>query len=357
MKSYNILFSNFDFDDSENLLKFQFRMLNSSLLVISFIVLLIGTLSQVGINNLGVLQTWVNFSHSLITLILFILLRRSKELYKIIVIAFVFVCLFNISSALVLVTEDEFRMIWYFPLLYLSYMLGGTTLGLFMTLISFSVIVISNSVFDLNLSDLAIHTSLFALIVTSALMRAHSKKVAEFEQSIIKQNEQLKLFSSVDPLTGIMNRRVFSEMSLKYFEDSQRYDYQLVLLSLDIDTLKDINVNYGHPVGDIMIVRFTEVIQSLLRKSDIFARMQGEEFAILLHKTDLEGAKLLAQKIHTKVNAIIVAQDHDFIQITTSIGISQTLKTDSSIKTCLDRSLQALTQAKKDGKDRICLVQ
>jgi diguanylate cyclase (GGDEF)-like protein len=355
MNYRNFLSSNFDFDENESLLKFKFKMLNSSMLVISIMTFIIGFMSQIGVNDIGFAQMTVNYLHAASTLALLLLLRLSKELFLTIGITFVIICLLNITSALILVTQDEFRLMWFFVVIYLAYMLDGARLGLIITGVSILLIIFSNMLFDLRLSSFAISTSLYGIIISSLLMRAHAQKIEEFEQSILSQNKQLKQLSSVDHLTGLMNQRVFNEVSANCFETGKRHDNDIIVLSLDIDNLRHINSTYGHQVGDMLIVRFTEVIQALLRKSDIFARLGGHKFIILLYKTDLPGALKLAEKIRIKIKAILLSHENDFIQITTSIGISPVTYEDSSIIPCLERSEKALLQAKKEGKDRICL--
>ncbi len=355
MNSQNLFFSNFNFADRESHLKFKFKMLNSSMMVIVIMTFLIALLSHLGINDIGTPQMMVNYLHSLATLMLIFFLRFSKELFESIVVAFIATSFLNITSALIFVTHDEFRIVWFFIVIYVAYMLSGIQLGMLFTVASISVIIVANIIFELMLSSFAIYTSIYGIIVGSLLMRAHAKKIEEFENSILKQNEQLKKLSSVDQLTGIMNERVFYEVGLNFFENGKRHNSEIIVLTLDIDNLKNINSDYGHQVGDLLIIRFTEVVNTLLRKSDVFARIQDHKFVILIYKTDLDGAMQLAEKIRKKVKGIMLAHESDFIQITVSIGIAQVNYKDESIQSCITASNDALIQAKQEGKDRICV--
>lgn len=351
----NFLSSNFSFNDEETLLKFKFKMLNSSMIIIALVTFCIGILSQLGINDIGSTQMLVNYIHSLSTLLLLWLLRFSKEHFETISLGLIVISFLNTTSALIFVINDEFRMMWFFLVVFLAYMLHGTRMGLIFTLLSIIDIILANIFFDLEISSLAINTAIFGLIVSSALMRAYTTKVQEYEDSMRQKTEELAQLASVDHLTGIMNKRVFDDVSKRYFETAQRHNQHIHILTLDIDHFKDVNDTYGHQVGDLLLIRFVETVQALLRKSDIFARVGGEEFMVLLYKTDLTGSMKVAEKIRKEVHNIRCKDDERFVKITTSIGVGRSKSEDSNVQALLERSDRALYQAKKEGRDRVCL--
>lgn len=352
----NFLSSNFNFNDEETLLKFKFKMFNSSMITIAIVTFFIGLLSQLGINDIGSTQTLVNYIHSLSTLFLLALLRFSKEYFEIISLGLILISLLNVTSALIFVTHDEFRMMWFFILVFLAYILNGSRMGLIFTFVSIIDIIVANALFDLHLSSLAINTAIFGLIGSSALMRAYTTKIQDYEESIKAKSKELAQLASIDHLTGIMNKRVFDDVTKRYFETAQRHNQYIHILTLDIDHFKSVNDTYGHQIGDLLLVRFVETIQTLLRKSDIFARVGGEEFIIVLYKTDLAGSMKVAEKIRQEVKAIRCKSDERFIKITTSIGVSRSKPEDNSVDALLKRSDKALYQAKREGRDRVCLV-
>lgn len=152
-----------------------------------------------------------------------------------------------------------------------------------------------------------------------------------------------------DSLTGIYNRRFFTEFLRSEIERSERYKKVFCLIMLDIDFFKKINDTYGHDVGDKILKELTSVIKSCVRKSDLFARVGGEEFAIIVPETDLEAAMQLAEKIRLKVAENIFTND---LKVTISLGVSQYLVQDDN-NTIYKRSDNALYKAKANGRNRV----
>lgn len=125
---------------------------------------------------------------------------------------------------------------------------------------------------------------------------------------------------------------------------------------LDLDHFKKINDSYGHKAGDLVLTGFVKVIESLLRKSDILARIGGEEFAILLFETQTDGAFTLAEKIRKSVkNTSNNFEGQEFF-VTTSIGISQNNVIDTAFDDIFIRTDKALYQAKSQGRDQTCIL-
>ena len=353
MRFNHILSSNFTFTEEEDLLKFRFHILNSSMLIIISMTLLIGTLSALKVNDLGIVQTVANFMHAFCTLFLLWILRFSKTFFRLVAVSLLVISYIAITSALLMVVVDEFRMVWFFVLIFLSFILLGTRGGLVGGFAAMIIIITSNTFFDLNLSPLAINTAIFAIIATVALIRAYSSKVQEYENLMQEKNEYIAELASVDHLTGIMNRRIFNEVSANYVKTADE-STNIFLLYLDIDDFKKLNYQHGHKVCDLLLVRFVEVIELLLRKSDTFARIENDHFVILLYKADLDTTMLLAEKILKKVRTILLSHEDDFIKITTSIGISKFQNGEESILSVLQRSQEASQKAKQQGKNQIC---
>ena len=102
-----------------------------------------------------------------------------------------------------------------------------------------------------------------------------------------KQNE-LRYLANTDPLTKVANRRVLFEQGEKEVYLAHKYAYEFTLIQLDIDCFKSINDSYGHPVGDEVLIKLTQVIRNHIRRKDTFSRHGGEEFAIIIRKTICE---------------------------------------------------------------------
>jgi len=168
-----------------------------------------------------------------------------------------------------------------------------------------------------------------------------------------EKNRELQELAYYDPLTGLPNRRFFFEHASLIFEEVKRYEKPLSLLVIDIDHFKKINDTYGHDVGDVVLKAFADVLGGIVRKSDICARFGGEEFLVLLPNTDLEGARVLAERIRATVAKKPVEHGSIVIVFTVSIGISQYRKGMQNIDELIKEADIALYRAKEGGRNRV----
>jgi diguanylate cyclase (GGDEF)-like protein len=149
-----------------------------------------------------------------------------------------------------------------------------------------------------------------------------------------------------------MNKRMFHEISQHYFQTAQKNKLHLTLLLLDLDHFKKVNDTYGHQAGDLLLKRFVKNLNRILNKSDIFARIGGEEFAILLSQTDSDEAYILAEKIREEIEKDCINYGGQEICITTSIGISDNLESDTEFENIFARADIALYKAKNEGRNK-----
>ncbi len=354
MNMNNFLQSGFKFTGEENLLQFKFKMLNSILIIVAFFSLLFALLSDLGMNDIGPIHTKVNYMYSLLTLMLIFFLRLSKQNDTAASHALLVISLITFTSALIFVPQDEFRIIWFYLLIFVAYMINGKISGLLYTLSSIAIILIANFTIDLHLSDVAIHSAILGLIIGSFLSFIYTNKIINYETSLKQQNSSLSVLASTDYLTGIMNRRMFNQISEHYFKTAQQDHLSLTLLLLDLDHFKKVNDTYGHQTGDQLLICFVQTVKNLLRKSDIFSRIGGEEFAILLSQIDKKDAYTLAEKIRKAVENVTVHYEGHHVSVRTSIGIAQNNATDTSFSDMFSRSDMALYKAKKEGRNRTC---
>lgn len=164
-----------------------------------------------------------------------------------------------------------------------------------------------------------------------------------------KEIEELAL---TDPLTQIRNRRAFFEMAKHYLKLAHREDELFSLIMFDIDFFKKINDTCGHVVGDEILKFLARGIKANLRESDIFARIGGEEFIILLPKTNIEEALRVAQSIRDFVENHPYKNDTKSVPITISLGVSQ-FKNEKLISELMHRVDTALYSAKEKGRNRV----
>lgn len=185
-----------------------------------------------------------------------------------------------------------------------------------------------------------------------SLKRMYEKLLGTVEELEIEKN-QAKELSRVDVLTGIYNRRAFMDSGEVLLNDAIRYKTDLSLIMLDIDFFKKINDTYGHEAGDLVLVNLTKKISGHLRKSDLFARIGGEEFTILLSKTNAAQALEKANQLLKEIRKFKTIHEDRVIDITVSMGISECLNETCTIDSLLKHADEALYRAKKNGRNRV----
>ena len=201
-------------------------------------------------------------------------------------------------------------------------------------------------VYPLSVTD--IMEDLFRLVGSAFVIVAIIKWIKYNEE--IKQ--QLIELASKDDLTGIMNRRVFDIEFKREFANAKRYKKEFSLIAIDLDGFKEINDQYGHFFGDLVLKMFTKEVNSLLREGDIFSRWGGDEFSILLSQTGKENALKVAEKIRYATKNIHVKTDGENIHFTVSLGVTTFTNDDYDAIEVIERADKALYEAKKSGRDR-----
>ena len=348
-----LLNSSHEFETQEMLLQFKFRLLNSYLLIAVFFAFLMGLLYDLGLHDTGYFHSRVNYLYSIASIFLFIWLRQSKESFKKVSKLLIVITLLTCTSALVFVTGDQFRIIWFYIAVFLAYSIMGSRAGIITTVVSITIIVLCFFVFELGLSQITLQGALIGLAISSVLINVHIRKITDLENALLNKNRELEVLATVDGLTGVMNKRMFNEMMRKYLETTHRNDKPLSFLYLDLDHFKKINDQHGHQVGDIMLIKFTDVVGKCLRKSDLLGRVGGEEFAVVLFETDSESAKRVAEKILQRVQESSYQYEQKLVKMTTSIGLSWKLSASDLQEAIQQRADKALYKAKAEGRNRV----
>ena len=168
-----------------------------------------------------------------------------------------------------------------------------------------------------------------------------------------KQMEaELQRLATTDPLTGLLNRRRFTEVVEQELQRVRRHPRPLTLLMLDLDHFKQINDSHGHPAGDRVLRVVTGACGQLLRSTDSFGRLGGEEFAILLPDTDRAGALEVAEKLRETVGRLLIPVEGATLRVTVSIGLVCRHTGDQSLNGMLSLADHALYEAKSAGRNR-----
>lgn len=168
------------------------------------------------------------------------------------------------------------------------------------------------------------------------------------------QRNQFMKQAQRDGLTGIFNRRTGQEMAENEFIQAQTIGERFSVVLMDLDLFKNINDQYGHGTGDWVLKKVTNVIEGMLKPTDIFTRMGGEEFAVFMPKQAEDMAVDFAERIRSEVANINTRfSGHDFT-VTVSCGVSTVTKDDLSLDPLIHRADLALYRAKHNGRN--CVI-
>ena len=163
---------------------------------------------------------------------------------------------------------------------------------------------------------------------------------------------QLEKLATTDSLTGILNRRSFAERSQLEFERCSRKSQPVCMLIFDIDYFKHINDSRGHSVGDIALQHLVQVVSENVRPYDLFGRLGGEEFALLLPETSLEQGYQLAERIRHMIATTPLETEKESVVMKVSGGIAL-WENGMGFDQIFQRADTALFAAKENGRNRI----
>ena len=169
--------------------------------------------------------------------------------------------------------------------------------------------------------------------------------------------EKFEQLANIDELTGLYNRRYFFDNANREFNRAERHQQALAVISIDVDRFKTINDKYGHPAGDQVLVKIAQLITPTVRSEDIFARIGGEEFSILLPNTSRHESQQTAERLrHLLDNNPISITDDISLPIKISLGVSVLKAADTNFQDLYARSDIALYKAKSMGRNNVYLI-
>ena len=194
-------------------------------------------------------------------------------------------------------------------------------------------------------------------VVTAAAGLALVTLFAYLTARLRDRERRLRDAARTDPLTGVANRRHFTELFALEFERAQRYAGALSCVMLDLDHFKSINDLYGHGIGDRVLVAAAEAFRGCLRAADVIARWGGEEFVLLLPQTDLAGAEAVAERCRRALEEVAIAVGDVQVGVTVSVGVAGFPATGLDTPDALMKSADdALYQAKHRGRNRVVTI-
>ncbi|WP_296744528.1 sensor domain-containing diguanylate cyclase [Mesorhizobium sp.] len=163
---------------------------------------------------------------------------------------------------------------------------------------------------------------------------------------------ELRQLASVDSLTGALSRRAFKEQAAHAIALAQRHRHGLGCIAFDLDYFKSINDNHGHATGDKVLVAVAEACRAELRGTDLFGRLGGEEFALVLPHTDRAGVAGVAEKLREAIARILVGQGDKAVRVTASLGTASLDARTADMDALLANADAALYEAKAAGRNR-----
>jgi len=260
------------------------------------------------------------------------------------------ILLFSLSFLIILgwvdlITGDYSLIIFYLiPVSLVAWFVGNRS-GILFCFLSVTIRVIideSQSTFSFSHSILHYWNDLIEfifLLIMSTLFSALRKNL----------NTEKEL-SSRDPLTGALNRRSFFDLAEYEINRSHRYELPFTVAYIDLDNFKLINDQFGHRVGDQLLITVVSTFRSNIRSTDILARFGGDEFVILLPETSGEAAMMFLKKMHGHLDQVM-EQNH--WPVSFSIGAVTYLKAPVSADEAIQRADELMYQVKHSGKSRL----
>ncbi len=158
-----------------------------------------------------------------------------------------------------------------------------------------------------------------------------------------------------DALTGLANRRVFAERLGPLIDSARRHGHPLTLVSMDLDHFKQVNDHLGHATGDEVLIRVAKTFSSMIRSADILVRMGGDEFMLILPDTDLDSARILAERLCKAVDNLEIYSSPE-LKLGVSIGLSQ-WRAEMAEDEWLEQVDELLYKAKGHGRNQVYVEQ
>jgi len=168
----------------------------------------------------------------------------------------------------------------------------------------------------------------------------------------VELHREVQRQAVTDELTGLANHGRFQEVLGSEMEQVRRYHYPVGLIMLDLDNFKQINDTYGHPQGDLVLKSVARVLRDTSREADSAARYGGEEMALILPHTDLEGSYAIAERVRTAVGQLRIPllSGDGTLEVSASLGVGVT--SDGHKEALIAETDAALYRAKREGKNR-----
>jgi diguanylate cyclase (GGDEF)-like protein len=198
--------------------------------------------------------------------------------------------------------------------------------------------------------------SLYVLFF-GVLLKQENVQLLSEKNKLQDVNESLAAEANTDALTGLLNRRAYLSCFDHEIKRYHRTGVSFCVGIMDLDHFKRVNDTYGHDVGDDVLRNCAGVLKNTVRELDVVARWGGEEFVIFFPATGVEGARKALEKIRLAISEQKTVMPGGSLQVTISIGMAQFDDLAMSPERCISKADKALYEAKKSGRNRVCVYQ
>lgn len=180
------------------------------------------------------------------------------------------------------------------------------------------------------------------------------EKLEQTLAQLQKVQSELTFLADFDSLTRLMNRRSFQRVTETEVKRAERYHHPVVLVMLDVDNFKNVNDQFGHPIGDEVLAKLATILSNSIRQHDEVARMGGEEFALLFPETDTVTARIITERIREIIaNNVLRLSNQAEVSITCSFGLAELNVHEPNFIDFYREADEALYRAKQLGKNRV----
>lgn len=169
---------------------------------------------------------------------------------------------------------------------------------------------------------------------------------------IVMSEMELRRLATTDGLTGVSTRRAFKEDAEKYVALARRHRSQLSAITFDIDRFKAINDTYGHAAGDVVLKAVARAVEPILRQSDIFGRLGGEEFGVILPDADASAAMAVAEKLRHALLELRFPGSRPALLVSASFGVASFDPGADDYDSLMLKADEALYEAKRTGRNK-----
>jgi len=287
-------------------------------------------------------------------IIIYICFIKCQEKFKYIQTVFYFIIVTYIFVQIIIEPDNVTIPIWVDFTLIVAYVTTDKKIAIILNIYAFIFLIFLKLLGYYKADDYSFLTLMISMFSFSLLGGLISIQLDKYNKEMLNQKEKLEQLALIDELTQIFNRRAFYQIAQKQLKQAKREKKNLCIIAMDIDYFKKINDTYGHEGGDIVLKEFVENIKEIIRENDLFARIGGEEFVLLLYDVSEEDIDKIIEKILQKIRHTPIHIDHEKINITVSIGAYYLRYYEvDNIQKALKNADKALYIAKRTGRNRV----